>query len=351
MKQSSKRLFFRIKRKTVLWYIYLIALTPICLELALRVIGAKPYIQDDYHIKISPENAFIGDDSLAITLNPGTYNITLNKKLHFTTTHKTNKQRKVAYQDKLDSITNNVSVLGCSFTYGYGVNDNEHFVSLLQKQYPNAKFSNHAVIGYGTTQSYFQLKGILKDTIKPNIVVLNFSVDHFNRNALTNTYKRALKIGFNRSLETAKTMMLDAKYPYVLNTNMDIAFQGWEHMYNDWKGREIFALINWLQTKQDEIIDSQKDIVGISHKIMSEMNLLCKNANVNFVVALLDTNENSPALKKLLTESDIEFTEVGFKFSNKNHINYPNDNHPNTKGHKYIASKISLALKPYLTSD
>ena len=342
---------FGISKKKLLWYVYLIILTPICLELALRVISAKPYIQEVYYIEVTPKNAFLGNKTLGISLNPGTYHITLNKKHSFTATHTQNKQRLVSFVNYRDSISPTIGVFGCSFTYGYGVNDSEHFVSILQKQYPNKNFANFGVIGYGTTQSYLQLLELEKNNKIPQLVILNFATDHFERNALTNIYRRALKIGFNQSLETAKTIMKNSRYPYLQNSKLEISFENWEDLYQDWYGRQLFASVNWLQTKGDEISDNQKDIINISHTLINEMDTICKRNNTHFLVALLDNNTHSETLKRHLKNSNIHFIDIGFNFNNKQLTNHPYDNHPNPLGHEFIAKKINTPLKTLLERD
>mgnify|MGYP000515951466 FL=1 len=66
--------------------IYIVLLLFPCMELALRIMGGKPYIQEDYKISITPSNAYAGHDSLGIQLNPGEYKIVLNDSVKFTAT-------------------------------------------------------------------------------------------------------------------------------------------------------------------------------------------------------------------------------------------------------------------------
>ena len=340
MSSSSKKIFFGFQKKTVFWSLYGILFTPICFEIALRLIGAEPYIQIDYHIQSVPENPFLGDDSLAIALNPGTYKITLNQQHTFTATHTQKKLRDVSFLNSSNDSLPEIAVLGCSFTYGYGVNDNEHFTSLLQKKHQNYQFKNYGVIGYGTTQSYLQLKKIEMQKEFPKVVVLNFATDHFNRDVLANAYRRALKIGFNRSLESAKTTMKDSKYPYVSDKNLKINYQKWSEMYNDWKGRSELSSVNWLQTTRDKIADNKLQKVELTFELIKKMQLICDTNNSVFLVSLLDENDDSEALKKLLLENNINYLDINFDFKNNKIINFPFDNHPNNLGHQLIGKNL-----------
>ncbi|WP_148285390.1 SGNH/GDSL hydrolase family protein [Nonlabens dokdonensis] len=334
-----------ISKQKILWVLYIIILLPICLEISLRILNAKPYVQQDYHISSTPEEPFIADDSLGIVLKTGTYDITLNHKLTFTSTHQENQTRRVAFKEERQIDSEKIAVLGCSFTYGYGVNDEEHFTSLLQKRHPNFDFVNYGVIGYGTTHGYLQLKKWDENNEVPKMVILNFATDHFNRNVLSSSYRRALSIGFNRSLGNTNQLMNDARYPVTLNSKLEISHVKWNEMYEDWMGRSVFSSINFIQTKSDEINDLANQPVEITYSLIKEMKTICDKNNAKFIVSFLDENEQSKTLKERLTNLGITMVDVDFDFQNKKMINYPYDNHPNALGHKMIADKIDERLE------
>ncbi len=58
-----------------------------CLEIALRILGYESFQNEDYSVKSSPENAFVGDSVLGIRLNAGEYRTTVNDGLTFGATH------------------------------------------------------------------------------------------------------------------------------------------------------------------------------------------------------------------------------------------------------------------------
>ena len=349
MNRDSGRSFV-LKKKTLLWVLYIIVLIPICLELALRVISAKPYIQTDYHIEVSPPNAFTGHDSLGIILNPGTYDIILNREVDFHTTHTSEGQRLVSDTSNATGRPK-IALMGCSFTYGYGVNDEETFATILQKKYPNLDFNNYGVIGYGTLQSYFQLQTLVRNDTAPDVVILNFASDHFERNALTRKFRRAMKIGFDRSLETAREMMQTSNFPYLQNPEDSITYERWEDLYSDWKWRDKLAAVNWIQTQSDNLADRSKDLVDISAVIIERMNELCRENDIQFVVFLLDEDERIRRLEDSLTNQNIEVLKVGFDFNSPEYTNVPFDIHPNQKGHILIASKIEHRIKTMIPDE
>lgn len=312
-----------------------------CMEIAIRIVGGKPYHQENYSLAISPSYAYEGDDSLGIQLNPGIFDITLNNKIKFIATHTDKRVRKTKRVDSLP-IEREVAVMGCSFTYGYGVNDEEHFTSLLQKKHPSYNFTNYGVIGYGTVQSYLQLKKKIAENEQPNEVVLVFSSFHLERNALTPTYKRALKIGFNQSMAEVETFMSGAKFPYYSSVDpMQLKFLSWDSLYTDWLGRTHFASVNYVQTAWDNIQTKKIDLIEISKEIILNFNKLCTENDIRFNLILLDNEEAMTDFFEEVNNHGFPIIKVGFDFSDSKWTNLPYDMHPNQDGHIKIAEAIN----------
>jgi hypothetical protein len=78
-----------------------------------------------------------------------------------------------------------VLVLGCSFTAGTGVLDEETYVWRLNARYPDVRFENLAVSGYGTYQNVLQLERMLRNRKPPALVIYGFIGDHGRRNVAT----------------------------------------------------------------------------------------------------------------------------------------------------------------------
>ena len=295
-------------------------------------------------IKSIPEHPFLGDSLLGISLNMGGYEIEINNKIKFKATHDSSGYRKI-YRNETIAVTKKIVSLGCSFTYGYGVNDTETFTYLLQKNHPNFNFTNMGVIGYGTVQSYLQLNKIVNSKNSPDVVILNFASYHLERNPMVASYRRALKIGFNNSLSTAKEIMKNSRFPFSNSIGeIKIEYIGWKDLYSDWKGREYSAAINYIQTGWDRMETSNLDLNSISTTIIIEMNKLCADNGIDFYAVMLD---EVPSISLNLKSKGVKIIEVGLDFSNITVTNLPFDMHPNNKGHEQIFEAINnqLSLK------
>jgi hypothetical protein len=76
-------------------------------------------------------------------------------------------------------------VIGGSNAQSYGVRDEESFVYILSKRYPQLWFENFGNGGYGTVQSLILAKRAYRDfytTVKPKLILLAFDDSHALRN-------------------------------------------------------------------------------------------------------------------------------------------------------------------------
>lgn len=312
----------------------------LCLEVALRILGWGTFYINDYSIRTEPKNAFIGDDEMGIQLNPGQYAITVNDSVHFTTTHSNGNYRLIPGNDLAASPS--TLLLGCSFTYGYGVSDADNFAALVQQAFPKEVVRNKGVIGYGTIQSLLQLREMIEqDSLET--VLLNFSSFHFMRNGLSQAYRSNLKIGYQRSSPDVASLMQLSKFPYINQCDSEVKYQPWESMYTNWYGRNWSAIVNWLQVTDDKRKDAAIDELSIAACLIKEMADLCRINGITFGVVCLDSTPETSKLQNQLP--DLNWLNVGFDFSNPSLTNIPYDSHPNEQGHALIADKI----KPFLT--
>ncbi|MCH2233142.1 MAG: hypothetical protein MK078_02730 [Crocinitomicaceae bacterium] len=308
----------------------------VCFEAALWILGYRPYSTIDYKVFTNPPNAYQGDSALGLRLNPGEYIITLNDHIEFTAHHLDNGQRNVGPHAQTDELRPNIHFYGCSYTYGYGVNDNESFVSLTQEHFNSNAVANHAVIGYGTVQSLLQLRD---ENISPNdLVLLVLSSQHLIRNTLAPEYRSSLKIGFENSSEKLEKNMRGAHFPFMASCDKSIEFLAWEEVYENWPLRELSSTINFLQTTADKINGNEENQILVTECLLDEMFKICKIRNASFAVICLDNDEKTSKIAQNLPH--IPWIDINFDFTSNEYTNTPFDQHPNEEGHELIAETI-----------
>lgn len=333
------------RRKFISRVLYYPILIFICLELALLILGYRRYIYEPYSVKSSPNQAYIGDSLLGIQLVPGRFEITLNDAINFEVEHTPLKRRKTCNQPLKEKA--DVLFMGCSFTYGYGVNDNQTFTSILQTSDTTFRYENLGVIGYGTVQSLLQLKQQIKsDSIKA--VILNFSSFHLMRNNLGLNYRKNLKLGYARASNHIENQMKIARFPYLLNKipHDSIYYEHWDEIYKNWPGREWLASINWLQTQFESIKENKEEARIVTINLIKSMAAICEANHIAFGLVCLDSTEETEAIQKKIPS--INWLNVEFDFNDTSLTHLPYDSHPNQEGHLFIANKIDPFLRQLL---
>ena len=78
-----------------------------------------------------------------------------------------------------------VLVVGCSFTQGYGVADDQTYVHYLNERFPQIRFENFGTGGYNTLQSTTMAERVLAQRgpeERPDLVIYGLLSDHLRRN-------------------------------------------------------------------------------------------------------------------------------------------------------------------------
>lgn len=323
--------------------IYYPIITFVCFELALLILGYRPYNYDHYKIKTNPSSAFVGDSSYGIKLNPGNYKISLNDSIEFKSTHCKNGRRETVHPSL--NRKKRIAFLGCSFTYGYGVDNNKNFVQKLQNLDTTHIYENFGVIGYGTVQSYLQLKNeIIPNSENYEAILLNFSAVHLSRNVLSPYFRKNLKLGFGKANPEINQNMKNARFPYIDENVHSIEYETWANLHQNWLFREYLASVNWLQTLWEKSSTNVNREIELTELLIKEMNELCYENNIKFGLVLLDELNND----RVLSHPVPNFVRVDFDFESTTLTHYPVDSHPNESGHEHIATILSPFIQKIL---
>jgi hypothetical protein len=331
-----------MNRKRVKYALVFVVLFFPVLEGIVRITGGKPFENLDYNVRINPEPAFIANDSLGIELRPGVFEFQLNDSIKFSATHDESGKRAVSLIGQTNIDKPKVALLGCSFTYGYGVYDSESFPFLLQAKNQAIQIQNYAVPGYGTVQSLLQLDHVLAQN--PKQVVLNFSSLHFMRNTLNLFYRQSLKLGYTRSRKSSTNFMSNSKFPFVEEGGDAVMYEEWSDVYSNWPGREQFAAINWIQSLWDRVQYDKTENINATFEVINQISEKCQSENVAFIVSCIDSTSATQELKQKCINKQIKWAELNFDFTNEKLTNLPYDTHPNAEGHRILADKISTFI-------
>ena len=151
--------------KQIFLFFFLLFLIELTLELFLKYPSYIPpflarnirhyYLSSDRSIIQYDSNFSKYDDSLFYSLKKGTFNF---KNREFDTRVKIDD---LGFRNRNNQWENvEYAFLGDSFTFGWGVSDNESYVSLLQKEFANINIYNLGVPSYGTVREIRALSKI-----------------------------------------------------------------------------------------------------------------------------------------------------------------------------------------------
>ncbi|MCG2660978.1 MAG: hypothetical protein L6437_12125, partial [Kiritimatiellae bacterium] len=175
------------------YWLWLVSLTIVCCGLIVAA-GVSYYYR--YHsrlhftpeITISPNRQFFLDDPiLGYRNNPGTYTITITnrqvgKSLAFKVVVDDQGYRTTSPSPKVYEGKPEIWLFGCSYTWGWELNNPETFPWLLQARLVDYKINNYAVAGYGNVHGYLQLKQALDQGRLAIMAVFVYNYFHLPRN-------------------------------------------------------------------------------------------------------------------------------------------------------------------------
>ncbi len=209
--------------------------------------------------------------------------------------------------------------LGCSFTFGHGVSDEETYVSRLAESFPDFKLLNAAAMGYGTTQAWLKLEEALTRYPDIKLVVYGFIGHHEQRNYLRKTWLDIL--GWRRN-------------PHFEVVNDSLFRVGLSDPVRD--------------TLTDETLLKQKES-DITRHLIAAMKKRCATYGIPFlVVHLPDDGAHDFAADVLASVDSSQFLDLRKKVDFPA-IQLPVDGHPNAKGHQLMAELMAPTINILLS--
>lgn len=324
-----------MKRKRILYYLIVILLVFPLGELAARVMGYKGVERGHYVLTSSPKNCMSPDSLLGFRLNEGTYTVTINTKLSYSVRHTKEGVRTIgsAY-----TASPNIGFFGCSFTYGMGVNDTLTFASIVQQRLASRTIINYAVPGYGTIQGLLQLERLIERDSHPDTAIFCFSKLHFDRNALTPSYRKDLKIGYSMADKSLGTSMENAAFPYF--SEGKLKHEAWSDLYTNWPFRDRSALMNYMNCLLDKSRTNKINTYAETKSIFDAIIKRCSENAITLMVLFLDDSKENEKLENWLNKHGVRTARAHWGIEKINETNHPYDDHMNPSAHKRIATIV-----------
>ncbi len=326
-------------------------LTLLLLEVGLRIIGYQPFHFPPFSIISNPPGSLVPDAELGLALAEGSFRVTMNDSLSYTSLRNTDGTR---FTGNADPTLPLIELQGCSFTYGMGVPTEKAFPFLLQQRLSDhARISNKAVPGHGNIQALIQLKKRIEDkeVPLPQTIIMFYAAFHDERNALSPHYREHLHYGFMNMAPEVRKMFQgkEARFPYG-------SFQDEEFIIRHSESRELFrpvplreysAIANMIQKQINMSREARIDGNAISRHILLEMDRLCKANGIEFIIASIVKDEATQNMLQSIREAGATTLNMGLDIlGDENYNNMPYDSHPNDKAHQVYAERLYWFLDP-----
>jgi hypothetical protein len=227
--------------------------------------------------------------------------------------------------------------LGCSFTFGAGVADDQNYPAILGKRFwSDFKVRNAGVCGWGTSQAVLLTEDYFASHPAPALVLYGWIAFHPERNFLRKSWLEANEAHPLRHV------------PYFELEGDGLAFRGL-------RGPEA-ALPDSPALLQTEL--------ELSARMLAEIGRICRKHGSRFVVVLLpcdlsssDRNRENDAVtdevKSRLGARNLEFVDVRHTRAEfpRESLYFSRDNHPRPLWHERIAQSIADAVIPRRASE
>lgn len=227
-------------------------------------------------------------------------------------------------------------ILGCSFTYGWGLSDEQTYPWKVQKRLSGVKVLNYGSPGYSTFQSLLVLEREINRS-SAAVVIYGFIEHHEDRNVAPAYWVETL----NRYSRRGHT-----RVPFcTLNGDGSILRHN-PYGVPGFPFKTYSSLAAWLEGSylRFESRGRLEDKRQVTEQLLIRMDAICKENKIGFAVALLSMTEDTRAhYLRFLSGSCIEYIDCVVNLSPDMVI--PGEGHPNEMCNSYWASSIASWIK------
>jgi hypothetical protein len=320
---------------TILLFIVLIA----SLEIIFRSKGILPSKMKVEKSVITPEGMFYKEHRvLGFVHQPGRFYFTINNRIQFTSTNSDYGFRIAKNMNEKNELDNGkkppIWIFGCSYTYGWLVNDHETFTWILQERLQNYSVVNMGVVGYSTYQSYLLFQEMITIERPPKAIILAYTDFHDQRNTFTRSRRRSWA-----SLERVRPFDI----PCLRFDKYGTLTHKYEKLqYNGFPFSKYLAVSRFIEKKYNNYFDNRLNSHNVTRSLLLRFHKACNQRGIEFVVAGLHNNEKTENMLTYCKNNGITSIDISVERGpdHPEHTFYPYDNHPSPLAHEKYAHKL-----------
>jgi hypothetical protein len=307
-------------------------------ELAARARGEAPWRPEPPGLRVDPGGRlYQPDPSLGYRMLPGRFSVYFESGFSFRATHGPDTLRITRPPASVQPVRANAPALwifGCSFSYGWGVDDEAVYAWQLQQRLPDWRVVNYSVNGYGTLQSLLQLEDALARGASPAVVVLAYAAFHVDRNTFVRMRRKRVAPFSSLGPLVQPFARLDAEG--------QLRIQMAEVEYREWPGMRQSALVHLAEQRWNAIERERADGEAVTRALVRRFIERAQTAGVRVIVAGIagataTVLEDAAALGATPLSLALDLDRPGMR-------NLPHDAHPSPLAHRQYAARLLRAV-------
>jgi hypothetical protein len=174
--------------------------------------------------------------------------------------------------------------VGCSFTMGWAINDEDTFPWKVQARFPSHEVLNYGLAGYGTYQSLLVLERELLEVNDVKVVIYGFIENHEDRNVATADWMEWLSRYSHRH---------QLEFPFATVSGDGKLRRHRPSSYPRFPFRKNLAIVAMVEKAlvKLEARSREKNSREVTQKLIGEMKSISERNGAEFVLTLLDSSE------------------------------------------------------------
>jgi len=311
----------------------------VVLEAVLRFTKEPPWQPDIVPFRVEPGGMLYEDDTvLGYRLKPSRFSVYMADGFPVLTTHLSTHERATNGTDQ-PSGRAEIWIYGCSYTYGWSVNDGETFPWLTQQALPSFRVRNFGVPGYGDLQGLLRFREELKKGVSPKMVVLVYASFHDERNAGLRRWQKSLIRPRNGNIgpQSQPRAKLDSE------GNLKVS----EHPEEFWElpGMRTWSIPHSIEKRWNKIEANAVPTEKISQQIIRNLAREAAKAGAGFLLVGIENDPKTESMLRWWVQEGGKTVDISVNMNENGMRNDPHDCHPGPKAHRVFATRLLQAIQ------
>ena len=311
----------------------------VVLEAVLRVTKEPPWEPDLVSFRVEPGGRLYEDDPIiGYRLKPGRFTVYMADGFPVQTTHLPSYERATGGGEQPPGRPE-IWIFGCSYTYGWSVNDGETFPWLTQQALPSFRVRNFGVPGYGDLQGLQRFREELTQGVNPKLVVLVYAAFHDERNTGLRRWQKSLIRPRNGNIgpQAQSRATLDS------DGNLKVS----EHPEKFWElpGMRTWSIPHSIEKRWSKIEANAVPTEKISQQIIRNLAREAEKAGANFLLAGIENDPKTESMLRWWEREGRKTADISVNMNENGMRHDPHDCHPGPKAQRVFTAKLLQVIQ------